>query len=450
MVHRKPPVWGARGLSAVLMTLSLAQVQAQAQATVPWDERIAALVDDQGDAEAAYRLAQETGAGVHPDYGLWRGIAAVNVGRLDEAAPLLEAFIRSHPRHSQLARAELELARTYILTGQGDRAEPLFEAVLRGQPPPGVVSNIQMWRAVAKTMRPAPALTVQGYLEAGFGRDSNPAGGVSAASINLPGLGVVTLDDSSVRRASNAGSAEAFTAASYRLAPTWTLLGQGSLGHTAYAANSALDLRRVSLQAGVAWQKPGVTWRGLLSADSLSLGHAPYRDYLGLVAEGAWAIAPQGKASLTANAGDIRYAGSNASRDTRGTGLALGYVHTSQHRLRIQLSANAAAGRERSLRDLPHLGRGIQSARLALSLQPSARTSVSLTHLRQSIEHQGDDPLLGLRRSDLFTESGLSLAYALSARIRMTASYSALRNRSNAELWAFERRIVAVKLRYQF
>ncbi len=450
MNYGEPATWAAQGLIALMLASGGLPAQAQTPALVPdaWDVRMARLLDEKSDPQSAYRLSQESGATAHPDYALWRGIAAESVGRLDEAIGLLETFVRTRAGHPQLARAQLELARSYILAGQAAKAEPLFQEVLRQNPPAQVARNIELWRGLASKSQ--PALSVQGYVETGIGYDTNPAGGVSAASISLPGLGAITLDPSAVRRASSATNAEAAGQVSYRLAPTWTLLGVGSLTHSGYTADSDLNLGRASAQLGAAWGTDALAVRGLLVADTLTLGQSTYRDYSGGVADASWRPNPQDTASLMASAGEMRYAGSNASRDARSRSLGLTFSRAMQDAFKTQASTTLSVAREDNLRNLPHLGRQVGTARVGLSLQPAARVTVSLSYQQQLARHQGDDPLLGIRRRDKLAETSLSLAYALSAHTTVTTAYSALRNRSNAELWEFDRSIVSVKLRYQF
>jgi tetratricopeptide (TPR) repeat protein len=76
----------------------------------------------------------------------YTGRAAFETGRYEIAIGAFSQTIVLNPNH---ARAKLELARTYFVTGQTQRSKALFEEVLNGKPvpPPEVARSINMFLA---------------------------------------------------------------------------------------------------------------------------------------------------------------------------------------------------------------------------------------------------------------------------------------------------------------
>jgi hypothetical protein len=130
---------------------------------------LAAPVDDlrtaveAGDSAAAYARHCATSIDAPerpPEFDLWCGIAAVDVGRSGEGVLALERYVLQFPDD---VRARLELARAYYYAGNDVRSREEFEAVARSQPPPEVQAGVpDSVPVLASSRMPDPARQLAG------------------------------------------------------------------------------------------------------------------------------------------------------------------------------------------------------------------------------------------------------------------------------------------------
>ncbi len=172
---------------------------------------LAAPVDDlrtaveAGDSAAAYARYCATSIDVAerpPEFDLWCGVAAVDIGRSGEGVLALERYVLQFPED---ARARLELARAYFYAGDDVRSREEFEAVARGQPPPEVQAGIDRYLAALTDREARYRGRRTAFVELGGGYDSNANAGVAQATIGLPVLGPVTVDAFGVQKESAFG-----------------------------------------------------------------------------------------------------------------------------------------------------------------------------------------------------------------------------------------------------
>jgi len=136
-----------------------------------------------GKAEQAYQLLApliDKQAG-NERFDLTMGAVALDSGRPLVAVAALELALLKNPR---LTVARVDLARAYLaLTRYADAKRELTE-LLAGNPPPQARPVLERMLAAAETgIRAETFGVVTGYIEAGYGRDSN----LTAASSNFTG-----------------------------------------------------------------------------------------------------------------------------------------------------------------------------------------------------------------------------------------------------------------------
>lgn len=109
-----------------------------------------------------------------PEYDLYYGVAALELGYLPEAAMALERVLMLQPNNH---RARLELGRVFFLMRDYSAAEQAFSDVLAANPPIPVQKRIQVFRdAIAarqKARRVASSLMVE--MNAGYSTNINSA-----------------------------------------------------------------------------------------------------------------------------------------------------------------------------------------------------------------------------------------------------------------------------------
>lgn len=132
------------------------------------------------------------------EYDYLLGIAALETERSDRATLIFERVLAVNSAHTA---ARLELARAYFAFGDYDRAQREFVEVRQQNPPPRVLVAIERYlTALDVRRRPPSATRAAGYIEAGFGIDSNASGGPRQSSIYFPAYGSTFLLDPQTRQ----------------------------------------------------------------------------------------------------------------------------------------------------------------------------------------------------------------------------------------------------------
>ena len=152
---------------------------------------------DAGKAKEAFILLdveENTRAG-DPLFDLLFGIAAIESGQNTRAVFALERVLAMQPNN---ARARAEIARAYLALGETATAKQEFETVQKQGVPPEVSATIDRFLDAVDRIDSVTRPTLRGYIEAGFGYDTNVNAATAKSSIAVPGFGgVIRLEDSS-------------------------------------------------------------------------------------------------------------------------------------------------------------------------------------------------------------------------------------------------------------
>lgn len=127
------------------------------------------------------------------DFDYLLGVAALEAGHPARATLAFERVLAVDALH---AAARLDIGRAYFALGDFERARSEFIAARRLDPPQAAVATIDRYlAALDERGRKKTAMRASGYVEAGFGRDSNITVGPRQSTIYLPTFGVnFTLD----------------------------------------------------------------------------------------------------------------------------------------------------------------------------------------------------------------------------------------------------------------
>src|ERR1700687_5818097 len=237
-----------RNTLRVLAALAAAQVAHPGSAAPVDDLRVQV---EAGRSAAAYAAFCADASDRPPEFELWCGVAAVDVGRPGEGVLALERYVLQFPDD---VRARLELARAYFYARDNLRSRQEFEAVARLTPPADVQAGIDRYLdalSVRETRYRGRKLV---YVEAGGGYDSNANAGVAQAELGLPVLGQVTISDFGLRKGSSFGWLAAGGEISKPVTPGWTLNASIAGNGTFYRSASEFNLANFGASAGASYQ----------------------------------------------------------------------------------------------------------------------------------------------------------------------------------------------------
>ncbi len=214
-----------------------------------------------------------------PDFDYLLGVAAIDSGKLTRGVFALERVLAVKPDYPQ---ARAEIARAYFLMGENRAAREEFEAVKAAHPPAAVANTVDRFLSVLDAREVAKGgSSLSGYIELGYGQDSNANAATNAGTFAIRFHGGVTFAVSP-----NGGQTRTWynsiaggLAGRYKINDQWALVGSGSYSQTYNESFHQFDLGSYGGDAGVAWHKDDNEIVGLLQDQQTTVGlqHVPPR-----------------------------------------------------------------------------------------------------------------------------------------------------------------------------
>jgi hypothetical protein len=438
---------GGRGVVLVLAAIA-ASAFGPALLAAPADE-IKALVERQN-AAAAYELGKQNPDQIGlPAFDFYFGIAAIDSGHAGEGVLALERYVVNFPENLQ---ARLELARGYFVLGEDARAREEFEGVLKANPPPGVVANIERFMSALRSRESAYQTTTGAFVELGFGHDSNANGGVGSPGINLPIFGSVVVGQNGVKAPTDFTWLAVGGSVSHPIYPGLSLFANGQLDGKYNSNNfaSQFDQNNIALNGGLAYVKEQNLYRLTASHSDVEVDHKRFRALDGVSGELHHQLDELQTIGPFIQLARLSYTGDNQPRDADFQALGVNYRKAFIGNYQPLFTATANIGNEHNVRNRPDLGRDMYGGRVALAVTPAPKWGLSVGATYQKSRYQGPDILLLTTRKDDYYALDAVASYAFSRQLSVRGEATLSSNKSNLELYEYQRNIYAVKLRYEF
>lgn len=423
-----------------------------AASSVAWaDDTVGALRQKvvAGDYDAAMALARQHGDRFgDAEFDLWYGIAAIESGRGGEGVLALERYRMANPQDGQ---ATLHLARGYLILGEAVRARAELDALLKDNPTGDIADAARALLDAARAQESAAGGGARLYVEGGIGVDSNVNGGVGNAVVTLPVFGQVALPTAATKTGDTFTHIAAGAQASKTLEPGLSLFGGVDFNSRLHVTDKNFDQNGLGGNVGLALNQGGTMWRATLSHHTLWLENDRYRSVNGLAGEWATAVHPGGMLNAFVQYARFDYgAAGTGVRDADFYGIGAGYRQTFAGAMRPTLGVALTYGDERNGQGRPDYSRKLKgiTGTFSLLLQPRLSFSASLMH--QESDYQADDPLLAATRHDRFDNLTLGVTYLIDKQLSLRGEIGYTDNRSNIQLYAYDRAQGMVKLRYEF
>lgn len=439
--------WNARRAlrARIVFTLNLGLFAPFATAA-PADE-VKALFD-RGEARQAYEAGLKSPEQFgNPAFDYYFGIAAIDSGAVGDGVLALERYLLNNPGS---VSARLELGRGYFLVGDNVRARQMFEEVRTLSPPADAAARIDSYLAALRERESTYRTAVNGYVELGAGHDSNVNGGIAHDSINVPIFGPVTVDPLGREIADRFWSAAAGVNLNLPISARAAFFAGVSGENRALADARAFDQRTLGGAFGAAFRRADDQYRVSLSGGLLDVDSERYRTVKAGTFEWNRALGSSRGIGLFAQAADVDYQGDNRVRDSRLYTLGASWRQSLEGAWRPFLSASVVGASERNTRDRDDLARNLLGARVGLGLTLGPRTNAALSAGVQESRYQADDAFFGARRKDRFASIEAAAGYLFTPALALRLELGYFDNRSNIELFRYDRFIAALKLRYDF
>lgn len=409
----------------------------------PADE-VKALVA-RGQAKEAYergrRYPDQLG---EPGFDYWFGLAAIDAGHPGEGTLALERYVITYPDDRA---ARLELARGYFLMGDDERAKAEFDEILRTDPPAKVRENIRGYLEAIRAREKRYRKSFSFFAEAGTGYDSNANGGVANGNVNLS-IGPVIVSAAGQKTDNGFLFGAAGGQLNIPIRPGWSVFVGASGDTRNYFDADAFDLRNLQGSAGVAKTGERDLLRFTGAYGNLWLDNNRFRSISTLTGE--WYRQTDEKTTWNAFGqwAQLGYTGNNQPRDADLFAVGGGLRRVLGGPSQLALTASANIGQEQNRRERRDLARDLYGGRLGLTLTPYDTLSVYVAASAQGSYYMEADAFLFERRRDWFYALEAGSDKTLDKNWSFRFDVAMTRNRSNIDLYDFNRNVASVKLRY--
>lgn len=430
-------------LAAAVLALAL-----QAAAAAPLDDLRRQVETSQfPQAWATVQANPQLVGDVHFDF--LYGVTAINVGRVAEGLLALERHLAAVPAND---RARLELARGYFLLGEYARARAEFEFVLRYNPPAGVRTTIAGFlQAMQQREQAGRRSSARFYAEASGGKDTNVNGGTFRDEVPMA-FGTMNLLEGTSRRVGDTFKQLALGGQSQlQVSPRLGVFAGYDLSLRANNHADEFDIGFASLNAGFTQLGGGALWRLSLSANEIQVGHHRYRSTLQLVGDATFNLGQDNTLTPFVQVGEQRHAVADEARNARLSTLGGQFTaNFSQWPGQPQLALRLFHTVEQNLRGRRDFSRDHTGLRITAAMNPLPPLRLNVAVSAETQRYGAEDPVFGsLRKDDTLTlESGAT--WNFDARWSLRAEGFWTRVRSNQDLYDQDRKVAALKLRYQY
>ena len=405
-----------------------------------------------GQAGRAYELlvAREAELAGELEYDYLLGVAALDAGNPDVATLALERVLAVNPRH---AGARLDLGRAWFAMGDLDRAESELRAVQAMNPPAEARKTVERYLTTIERKRSARLTEWTGYLEAGFGYDTNVNNSTDQTTIFAPLFGV-----NMQLSATNVESEDGFTTLGGGGQVTHTLrdglkfYGGGDVVQRTHFDEGAFDSGSIAGRAGLEFGEGGDVVRLGLNAGRYYQDGSVNRDSVGLAVDWRHSLDTDNLLALSAQYTEMRYEDSAlAVNNIDQNVIGASWLHAlAGSDGRTVLFANLYGGRENETDGRADGDKDMVGGRVGV--QHAYRDDLSLFG---SLGLQGGDydrrNLIFLTtREDEMADLRLGLSWGFAPSWSLRGQIAHIQNDSNIQIYEYDRTELSLTVRRDF
>jgi len=391
-------------------------------------------------------LPQEPNRAGDPEFDYLLGIAALDSGDHERAIFALERVLALQP-NNHVARAEI--ARAYLAGGEREAARREFETVRRQQIPEEAKETVDRYLS---TIAAADVTQIRGYLEAGFGYDSNVNSATSLSQFAIPGIaGTALFDFSSANQRSDhflsfAGGVN-FTR---KLSPAFAIVGGGSASAKSNIDEGQFDTYNIDGTLGGRFTSGKEAFTLALQAQQFGVDFLRYREAAGVVAQWQHNYHERRQATVFAQATKLTYP-TQPIRDANRGVIGIGYATAGTGDYAPALFTSVYGGQEREEADgVPHLGHDLAGIRLGGQVRMGLGWGIFANASHERRLYGGTEPAFLVRREDRQYEVAAGVSYLLYSATTLVVQLAHTRNDSNIVINDFDRTVASMLVRVNF
>jgi hypothetical protein len=377
------------------------------------------------------------------DYLLAR--SALESGQPSKASFIYERILAVEPN---FVGVRLEMGRAYLALGDYARAKLEFETVLRFENlPPDLRQQAQIYDSAAAQYLAGKRTVGFGYLEIGYGYDSNPQSATRISEVTLAGGGTLLLPQSALERADHYTALTAGGEVIHALTDRFTIFAGGEARARLFRDLDVAEFGTVDLRAGVGYNEGAHNLRVALTGGRFWLDDTKTRDSVGGTVDYRYLAGKQDQitfglsasrneflpAALVVNSYDL-VQGSVGWLHAAADGLgAVGFTLLGGSELETEGRVDG---------DKPFVGLRVILQR-TLSSQFGAFVAAGV----QYGEYAEVNPLFGTARKDTLGDVTLGVSWALAKGWSLRPQVLYMKNDSNQGLYDYDRTDISLNLR---
>jgi tetratricopeptide (TPR) repeat protein len=402
---------------------------------------------NQNDPKGAYALLAplESQRAGDPDFDSLLGLAALNSGEREKAIFALERVLAVRPNDAQ---ARAGIARAYLELGEKENARREFETVRASNPPDSVKRDIDRYLSALGV---SPTL-LTGFLEAGYGYDSNVNSATANSTVALPALGglVVAVAPGGVKEGDHFTLLNGGLNLTHGFAPNWAIVA-GAAGAFKWNQNlSEFDTTTTDANLGLRWaqEKDAVTV-GYQYQD-FRVDHQDFRQANGGILQWQHNFSEYSQIAPFIQVAKLTYPDQDVRDATRSVaGLSFGYGWDTPRKPLIFGTAYGGQEKEKNT-DFPQIGNKLYGLRLGGQFEVLPRTVLFGLVSYEHRHYNGDEPFFLETRVDKQYDSRIGVNYSLGSGWLLVAQVAHTNNQSNIDLDAYNRTVSSISVRWTF
>lgn len=435
--------WRALVFAAVALSLSAAAwAQSDAQLVAQGESLVRA-----GRYAEAYNLLsphEDRLAGdMKFDYLLAR--SALEVGQPSRASFIYERILAVEPN---FVGVRLEMGRAYLALGDFARAKFEFETVLRFENlPPDLRQQAQIYGQAADQYLAGKRTVGFGYLELGYGYDSNPQSATRISEVTLAGGGTLLLPQSALAQGDQYASFVAGGELIHALTDRFTIFAGGEGRARLFRDLTIAEFGTVDLRAGLGYSEGAHNVRVAATGGRFWLDDTETRDSWGGTLDYRYLAGKQDQLTFGLSGSRNRFLPDALVVNSYDMAqMSLGWLHASadgRGAAGVTLLGGMEAETEgRVDGDKPFVGLRVLLQR---SLADNVGAFVSAGVLYG--EYSEVNPLFGTQREDTLGDITVGVSVTLAKGWSLRPQLVYMRNESNQDLYQFDRTDVSLNLR---
>lgn len=377
------------------------------------------------------------------DYLLAR--SALESGKPSKASFIYERILAVEPN---FVGVRLEMGRSYLALGDYARAKLEFETVLRfDNLPADLRQQAQIYGNAADQYIAGKKTLVVGYVEYGFGYDSNPQSATRISEVTLAGGGTLLLPQSALQQGAQYHALTLGGEIVHAVSDRVTVFAGGDARARGYRKFDQADFGTIDGRFGVGYNEGAHNLRFALTGGRFWLDDLKTRDSMGATLDYRYLAGKQDQISLGASASRNKFLPDalkiNSYDLFQGT---FGWLHGAADG-RGAAGITLLGGIENEFNgrvdgDKPFVG-------FRVTLQRALTNFVGgfLLAGAQYGEYSEVNPLFGAIREDTLYDVTLGVSWAIAKGWSVRPQVMYMKNRSNLPLFEFNRTDVSLNLR---